>query len=75
MHKVCFTVSLFHASTRFEHHVLIIRRLKLCYAASGIITTIGGSLVHRLREDWLLILLLLLLTYLLTHGAESFLRS
>jgi hypothetical protein len=26
-----FTISLFHASTRFEHHVLIIRRSKLYY--------------------------------------------
>ena len=41
----CFT-SLFHASTCFEHHVLIIRRSKLYYAASGIITPIGGRPVH-----------------------------
>ena len=27
----CFTISLFHASTCFEHHVLIIRRSKLYY--------------------------------------------
>ena len=38
MHKICFTISLFHASTCFEHHVLIIRRTKLYYTASGIIT-------------------------------------
>jgi len=38
MHKICFTVSLFHASTCFEHHVLIVRRSKLYYTASGIIT-------------------------------------
>ena len=25
----CFTIRLFHASTRFEHHVLIIRRSKI----------------------------------------------
>jgi len=31
--------------------VLIIRRSKLHYTASGIITPIGGRLVHRLRED------------------------
>ena len=37
----CFTVSLFHACTCFEHHVLIIRRSRLCYIASGIITSIG----------------------------------
>ena len=39
-------ISLFHASTCFEHHVLIIRRSKLHYTASGIITTVGGRLVH-----------------------------
>jgi len=35
----------------FRAHVLIIRRSKLYYTASGIITPIGGRLVHRLRED------------------------
>jgi len=39
--KFCFTISLFHASTCFRHHVLIIRRSKLHYTASGIITRIG----------------------------------
>ena len=34
----CLTRSLFHASTCFEHHVLIIRRSKLYYTVSGIIT-------------------------------------
>jgi len=34
--KICFTISLFHASTCFEHHVLIVRRSKLYYAASVI---------------------------------------
>jgi len=47
----CFTVSLFHASTCFEHYVLITRRSKLYYTASGIITPVGGRLVNRLRED------------------------
>jgi len=46
----CFTIKLFHASTWFEHQVLITRRSKLRYTASGIITPIGGRLVHRLRE-------------------------
>jgi len=46
----CFTISLFHASTCFEHHVLIIRRSKLHHTASSIITPIGGRLVNRLRE-------------------------
>ena len=44
-------MSLFHASTCFEHYVLIFRRSKLYYTASGIITPIGGLPVHRLRED------------------------
>ena len=51
MQKVCFTISLFHASTCFEHHVLIVRRSKLYYTASGIITPIGGRPVHMLRKD------------------------
>ena len=33
--------------------VLIIRRSKLYYTASGIVTPAGGLPVHRLREDWL----------------------
>jgi len=37
----CFTVRLFYVSTRVEHRVLIIRRSKLYYTASGIITPIG----------------------------------
>jgi len=36
--KFCFTISLFHACTCFEHHVLINRRSKFHYTASGIIT-------------------------------------
>ena len=35
----------------FRAHVLIVRRSKLNYTASGIITPIGGRPVHRLRED------------------------
>ena len=42
--KFCFTISLFHAW--WWAHVLIIRRSKLHYTASGIITPIGGRLVH-----------------------------
>ena len=34
----------------FEHYVLIIRRSKLYYTASVIITLVGGRPVHRLRE-------------------------
>ena len=35
----------------FRAHVLIIRRSKLHYTASGIVTPIGGRLVHGLRDD------------------------
>ena len=37
-HNSCFIISLFHASTCFEHYVLIIRWQKLYYTASGIVT-------------------------------------
>ena len=40
--KFWYTISLFHASTCFEHNVLIIRRSKLYYTASGIVTPVGG---------------------------------
>ena len=36
----------------FRAYLLIIMRSKLHYTASGIITHIGGRLVHRLRESW-----------------------
>ena len=35
----------------FRAHVLIVRRAKLYYTVSGIITPIGGRPVHGLRED------------------------
>ena len=35
----------------FRAHVLIVRRAKLYYTASGIITPIGGRPLHRLTED------------------------
>ena len=35
----------------FRAHVLTIRRSKLHYTASDIITPIGGRLLHGLRED------------------------
>ena len=34
----------------FRAHVLIVRRAKLYYTASGIITPVGGRPVRRLRE-------------------------
>ena len=36
---------------RFEHYVLVIRRSKLYYTASGIIIPVGDRPVHRLRAD------------------------
>ena len=51
MHKICFTISLFHVSACLEHHVFIVRRSEVYYTASGIITPVGGCPVHRLREE------------------------
>ena len=45
MHKICFTINLFHAWCSSSGGQ------KLCYTASGIITLIGGRPVHRLRES------------------------
>jgi len=41
----------------FQAHVLVVRRPKLYYTVTGIITPIGGRPVHRLREDWIINLL------------------
>ena len=38
--------NLIHASTFFEHHVLIVRKSKLYYTASGIIIPAGDRPVH-----------------------------
>jgi hypothetical protein len=46
-----FIISLLYASTCFEHYVLIVRKSKLYYTASGIITLVGGRPVRRLRAD------------------------
>ena len=45
MHKICFTISFTSCLYMFRVNVLIIRRSKLHYTASGIITPIGGRLV------------------------------
>ena len=42
MYKICFTISFISCLYIFRTHVLIIRRSKLHYTASGIITLIGG---------------------------------
>ena len=41
MHKICFTISFISCLYMFRAHVLIIRRSKLHYTVSGIITPIG----------------------------------
>ena len=43
----CFTISFISCLYMFRAHVLIIRRSKLHYTSSGIITAIGGRLVHQ----------------------------
>ena len=48
-----FIISLFHASTCFEHMCSSSGGQKLYYTASGIITPVGGRPVHRLREGWI----------------------
>ena len=45
-----FIMSLFHASTCFEHHVVIVSRSELYYTVSGIITNIGGRPMHSLAS-------------------------
>jgi len=50
MHKSLFYNKFISCFYMFRAHVLIITRSKLHYTASGIITPIGGRLVHRLRE-------------------------
>ena len=45
----CFTISFISCLYMFRVNVLIIRRSKLHYTACGIITPVGGHLVHRLR--------------------------
>ena len=47
MHKFLFYKSLLHASTCFEHYVLIIRRSKLYYTASGISQSAHGTATYR----------------------------
>ena len=42
-----FIISLFQASTCFEHHVLIVRRAKLYYTVSGIVTPITPKFYNK----------------------------
>ena len=47
MHKICFTINFISCLYMFRAHVLIIRRSKLHYTASGIITPIGQQNVKK----------------------------
>ena len=49
--KSYFIISLLYASTCFEHYVFTIRRSKLYYTASGIITSVGGRLLSTCAQD------------------------
>jgi len=51
MQKILFYNKFIICLTCFEHYVLIFRRSKLYYTASGIVTPVGSCPVHRLRED------------------------
>ena len=46
MRKICFTISFISCLYMFRAHVLIIRRSKLHYTASGIITPLGGCIMQ-----------------------------
>ena len=73
-----FIMSLFHASTCFEHHVLIVRRSELYYTASGIITPVGGRPVHRLREEYIKIYWDIykdIQKYIEMHGQQNILKN
>ena len=48
MHKICFTISFISCIYMFRAHVLVTRRSKLHYTASGITTPIGETnFVHQ----------------------------
>jgi len=53
MHKICFTISFISCLYMFRAHVLIIRRSKLHYTASGIITPIGVMIHSLCASSWL----------------------
>ena len=50
-HLLYFTICPLQSSTCFEHYMLIIRRLHCIDAASGIVLSVSGRPVHRLREN------------------------
>ena len=56
MHNILFYNKFIICLYILEHYVLIIRRSKFYYTASGIITPEAGRPVRSLREDWLSLL-------------------
>jgi len=52
IHKICFTISFISYLYMFRAHVLIIRRSKLHYTASGIVTPIGVMCNAILTSWW-----------------------
>jgi len=50
-HLFYFTICLLQSSTSFEHYMLIIKRMNCTDAASGIVLSVSGRPVHRLREN------------------------
>ena len=51
-HLLYFTIRPPQSSTCFEHYMLVTRRLNRIDAASGIVLSVGGRLVHRTATDW-----------------------
>ena len=47
MHKICFKISFISCLYMFRAHVLIIRRSKLYYTASGIVTPVHETATYR----------------------------
>jgi len=50
-HLPYFTIRPLQSSTCFEDYMLIIRRLNCIDAASGIVLSVSGRPVHRLRDN------------------------
>jgi len=60
MYKTRFIISLFYASTCFEHYCAHHQEVKIVYTASGIITPVGGRPVHGAATYRVLVTLILL---------------
>ena len=53
-HLLYFTIRPLQSSTCFKHYMLIIRRMKCIDAVSGIVRSVSGRPVHRLKENGVL---------------------